>query len=123
MNMERSVMFGEVEISSTPPKLPKLDLRWQERTILLASLALVVVALFAWAMFIRKRRRRRHGFRRHHHSIRERADELKNEIRRRRSMRARKRKRKYRRNPTLAETGGLPPIRGNDPLENSTEQG
>jgi len=121
--MDDSLTVGTTEISSTPPKLPKLDLRWQERTILLASLALVVAALFVWARFVRKRKRRRHGFRRHHDSIRKQADALKDEIRRRRSMRARKRKRKYRRNPTLAETGGLPPVRGNDPLENRAEQG
>lgn len=120
--MDDPVTFGTVEISSTPPKLPKLDLRWQERAVLLASLGLVVVGLLVWAVFVRKRKRRRHGFRRHHHSIRKQADALKDEIRRRRSMRARKRKRKYRRNPTLAETGGLPPVRGDDSLENRAEQ-
>lgn len=74
------------------------------------ALLLVVVSLVAWAYLVRSRRRERsrrysrYGHRHHHHRHRG--------VRLFGSHRRRRRRRKERpRNPTLAETGGLPPPR------------
>ena len=91
--------------------------------ILLAALAGVTLLVFLWAAFLLKRRR--HGWRHNsHHSSRNGHNHApvhtsepvpaENHSRRKR----RRRRRAHRpRNPTLAETGGLPPIRSERPPE------
>lgn len=91
----------------------------RERLVVLGSLLAVAlaVALLALMLHGRRRRRPRHRHHRHHRSAADAAPEgesveSKGFLRRRR----RRRRREHRRlNPTLAETGGLPPIRPDEP--------
>ncbi|HOX56731.1 MAG TPA: hypothetical protein P5205_10555 [Candidatus Paceibacterota bacterium] len=86
--------------------------------VIFGSMALVTALVLLWAIFLRKRRRHRRS---HHHSHEHAAEPagsrqlpveegaslpLQHHRRRRRP-----RRRRHSRNPTLAETGGLPPIR------------
>ena len=90
--------------------------------IIFGAIGLVTLLAVLWAVFLRKRRRRRHS---HHHSHQHSsqpidAPEAPNEVGdvslpqdRRKWRRTRRRHRS--RNPTLAETGGLPPVRSEEP--------
>lgn len=82
-----------------------------------AGLFLLVV-LLVWARFFRKRPREGSGHERHHHRHREErtsdADGGEDESGPRRHRRKRRRREHRTRNPTLAETGGLPPPRSQD---------
>ena len=87
--------------------------------ILIGVLLLLTTLLLLWAAFIRKRRRRQ---RLHHYSHRHSAGaapaEAPNDLPagRRKHRKWRHRRREHRpRNPTLAETGGLPPFRSDEP--------
>jgi hypothetical protein len=76
--------------------------------ITLLLLALIVMAVFIWAAFVRDPSRRRHHHHRHHSTTWEQpANDGKHGHHRHR----RKRPRDMPRNPTLAETRGLPPVR------------
>jgi hypothetical protein len=90
----------------------------KEGLIVLAAIALLTLFLLAGA-YLLYRRQRRHGSHRHtrersaHHESAESTEGENGEPRRRRR---RRRRREHRpRNPTLAETGGLPPVRREDP--------
>ena len=95
-----------------------------EYLIIFGAIGLVTLLLLLWAVFLRRRRRRRHS---HHHSHQQSsgptaAPEVPNEEgdlsppeKRRHQRRAGRRHRS--RNPTLAETGGLPPVRPEDSPE------
>ncbi len=91
----------------------------RETLILVGAMAFIALLIALWAVFLRKRGRRRHHHpHRHHHSQTERgpAPEAVPENRRRKWRR--KRRRDHRpRNPTLAETGGLPPVRAQEPID------
>jgi hypothetical protein len=92
--------------------------------IVFSAIMLVTLLVVGWAVFIRKRRRRR---REHHHSrwhstgSAEASDTSEDEDGSSSSKKRRRRRRSGRqhrpRNPTLAETGGLPPIRPLDPSD------
>ena len=97
---------------------------FRERLMIFAAIGLVTLLVLVWAAFIRSKRRRRHSHHhRHHHA--QRPDEAPmasqsdnvspqpEKHRRRRHSRHPHRPR----NPTLAETGGLPPIRSENPPE------
>jgi FtsZ-interacting cell division protein ZipA len=94
----------------------------REGLIILSATALVTLLVLTWAVFIRKRRRRRHEL---HHSHRHSSsssevtqtseDEAATPPPEKRRHRRRSHHKHRRRNPTLAETGGLPPIRPQDP--------
>jgi hypothetical protein len=86
-----------------------------EYLIIGGAVLLVTATVMLWVLVFRKSRRRTRIYRRHHHkstepSAPEQLDESKTPgtpgARRRRLRRQRPR------NPTLAETGGLPPVRG-----------
>jgi hypothetical protein len=94
----------------------------RERFIIFGSIGLVTLLLLLWAILVRKKRRRRHSHHHWHHHTSSQTDApaaAQNEDapvppekrRRRRHSRHRHRPR----NPTLAETGGLPPIRPETP--------
>ena len=96
----------------------------RERLIIFGAIGLVTVLVLLWAILLRKKRRRR---REHHHAPRHssRPSEIPEapddesavstpEKRRRRRRSGRKHRPL---NPTLAETGGLPPIRSEGPSE------
>ena len=79
--------------------------------IILGAFFLIALAVFAWAVLIRKPERRRYSrWRRTHHTTQNSAPKVEEAKPRRR------RHRKYRaRNPSLAEAGGLPPVRNDEP--------
>jgi hypothetical protein len=97
---------------------------FRERLMIFAAIGLVTLVLLVWAAFIRSKRRRRHSHHHRHHQAQgpaevpmasQKEDEAAPPEKRRRRRHSRHRHRP--RNPTLAETGGLPPIR----TENSPE--
>ncbi|HTA95667.1 MAG TPA: hypothetical protein VK769_06045 [Verrucomicrobiae bacterium] len=67
--------------------LRSLPPEWVDLFVVLAAIFLLVLGIFFWALLIRKRKGTRRRIRRRHHRERHPA------------------------NPTLAQTGGLPPIR------------
>ena len=98
----------------------------REHMLIFGAIGLVTLLVMAWAVFLRKRRRRRRELHHSHsHSSRP-ADVVKvpaagDAVAPPEKRRHRRRHRKHRsRNPTLAETGGLPPIREEDPPEPQT---
>jgi FtsZ-interacting cell division protein ZipA len=96
---------------------------FRERLIIFGAIGLVTLLLLLWAAFIRSKRRRRHSHHHRHHHAQKPTEvpaatqnedvPAPSEKRRRRHSRHRPRPR----NPTLAETGGLPPIRQENPPE------
>lgn len=94
-----------------------VDPAWRDWLIVAGVLMVLTGALLVWATFIRKKPARRK--RRHHHHHHHRHSESGNASaqtvsashREGRSRRRRRRREHRPRNPTLAETGGLPPIR------------
>jgi hypothetical protein len=96
----------------------------RERLYIFGAMGAVILIILLWATFIRKRSRRR---REHQHSryrfsrpgeaaeVQTEEDEDPPSEKRRRRRRSGRRHRP--RNPTLAETGGLPPIRPEGPPE------
>ena len=95
-----------------------------ERIVIFGAIGLVTLLALLWAAFLRKKRRRR---REHHHAPRHSSgpaevpetseDENAPSPPEKRHRRRRSRRRDRPRNPTLAETGGLPPIRPEGPPE------
>jgi type VI protein secretion system component VasK len=92
--------------------------------IMLAVLCLAALCVGTWALFFRKPRRRRHRHGQGHHASaaadRSEAvdeDDADSSGHRHRRKRRRSRGDHLPRNPTLAETGGLPPVRQGDPPE------
>lgn len=89
--------------------------RFPTVTVFIIALALVVTGAFIWAAFIREpgkqhSRHRRHHWRQSKPGKSDSSDE--SHSHRRMSSKKRRRRRKERpSNPTLAETGGLPPKR------------
>jgi type VI protein secretion system component VasK len=92
--------------------------------VVVGALALIVVLVLIWAVAIRKPRRRHHHHRHHHHHAPEQrgvnpdADLTEQDGQDEKSAETRRRRRRHEhrpRNPTLAETGGLPPIRSEKP--------
>lgn len=79
--------------SALPPATPPLP-GWQDFFIVLGAVVLAALMVFIWIALFRKKRTHR---RRHHHH-------------------GKKRRRREHRpiNPTLAQTGGLPPIRAEE---------
>jgi type VI protein secretion system component VasK len=99
----------------------------QEIIIFLLALGGCVFLVLLWAMFVRKPGGRRHRHRQPHHGERqnkgvreERDDQTEEDDEEGGIVRRRRRRRREHRplNPTLAETGGLPPRR-TDPSSNS----
>jgi ABC-type nickel/cobalt efflux system permease component RcnA len=116
-----------IEITSAP--WHKMDAATKEILITLGAVALVTLLALMWALAFRKRRRRhnRHHSHRHNHAqqrtttpppVAEDEEENLAEAGTDRHRRRHRRRRDHRpRNPTLAETGGLPPLRTGPPPE------
>jgi len=88
--------------------------------VLLGVLLVVVVLVVIWAVYIRKRRRRdassrRHRHRHHRRHSARRAAAAFTEIKEYIQQKQRRRRGHRPRNPTLAQTGGLPPLRPDEP--------
>jgi flagellar biosynthesis/type III secretory pathway M-ring protein FliF/YscJ len=111
--------FADVEIEDVALSWQKMSAATKDGVVIFGVLMLVSLFLVIWAAFIRRRRRRKRA---HHYprprpevataesrsESQEQVSENSNQTRRR----SRRRRREHRpKNPTLAETGGLPPIR------------
>jgi type VI protein secretion system component VasK len=95
-----------------------------EYLAIFAAIGLVTLLLLIWAAFIRKKRRRKHSHHHHHHHHHSSQPAEAPEVRQAEAAPAPAEKRRRRRhsrhrhrprNPTLAETGGLPPVRPEGP--------
>ncbi len=97
----------------------KLEAGTREKLSLVAAFGLLTLLLLVWALFIRKTpgRRSRHDYRSAPASARSRSGESRGATAQPRKWRRRRRRDHRPRNPTLAETGGLPPIRTQGPPE------
>ena len=103
------------------PQLPPTDQlspAWVDFFIVLGIILLVTLALIVWAMiFSTKARRRRHRHHHHHHHKSYREEFKKNAEGIKELIQQRRRRHRHEHrpiNPTLAETGGLPPIHGQE---------
>ncbi len=91
-----------------------------EMTLIIGAAIAVVFPVVIWAAFIRRPPRDRERPYGQHHSSEHHRDAAPEQAgpssERRRRRRWRRRRREHRpRNPTLAETGGLPPVRSEQP--------
>src|SRR5262245_39009212 len=96
-------------------ELGRMSPQARERLLVLGAIGLVIVLMLVWAAFFRKRPRHKRGHIKHdRHSLGKSLAEGWGELRRIFAQRERERKRiRHRpRNPTRAEVGGLPGIRG-----------
>ena len=91
----------------------------KERVIVLGAVLLVIAIALAWVYFSRRKRRhlaRREERHRRRHSFAKNAGKSFTELKEYVQEHQRGRRRRHRpRNPTLAETGGLPPMRPDAP--------
>jgi hypothetical protein len=93
---------------------PNMGRATRDLTLTLGALVVLVMALLIWAVYFRKRKREFSPWHIHHRSQHSVSNNGHSPERRRR----RRRRREHRpRNPTLAETGGLPPARTERPPE------
>lgn len=85
----------------------------RDLALVLAALAVLTLAILVWVVFFRERRRHSSSWhmRKRNHPSESRNGDGSERRRRRRRRRSEQRPR----NPTLAETGGLPPVRGQPP--------
>jgi hypothetical protein len=123
MNAMR-IVFAAVAVEDVLDHWGTLSAGAREQLILLGVVAIVTMWLVVWALFFRKSHRRRHRHHHGHHSSQGAVNEAAaansdgdlSQPRERRKWRRRRREH-HPRNPTLAETGGLPPAREGDPPE------
>lgn len=116
-------MFADVDPHDLIAQWRRLEPATQESLLVVGALIVVTFLVLAWAVFFRKRDRSNRKHRHEHRSSRESApretsqgsqEPGSGEGRHRRKWRRRRREHRPR-NPTLSETGGLPPIRTNGP--------
>jgi len=90
-------------------------LGWLEVFAVLGAILLVVLGLVLWVIYFRKTKRRRRKYREHRGSYREKLEKSASDIKEYVDKRHRRRGHgHHHQNPTLAETGGLPPRRSPD---------
>jgi hypothetical protein len=117
-----SPMLASKEVDDALEQWRTLSPGVRECLVIIAALVAVCIAVLIWVVYFRRVRRRPHG---HHHSrhysqgpatdvVVESEDEP-DQPRRRKWRRPRREHRP--RNPTLSETGGLPPVRTGGPPE------
>lgn len=98
------------------PVVGHLPPGWQDFFIVIGAILLVLLCVVFWAMFLRKNGETRRKRRRKRHdrpgSYRERFQKSTKDIKQLlNEHQHRRRREKYAANPTLAQTGGLPPVR------------
>jgi len=118
------LFLAEVETQEILASWRITDPATRDRIIVFGAIGLVTLLVLLWAVFLRKKRRRR---REHHHAPRHsstpaEAPEAPSDDGDPSPPEKRHRRRRFGgkhrpRNPTLAETGGLPPIRPEGPSE------
>jgi hypothetical protein len=96
----------------------------REGLFIFGAMASTTLLAMAWAMFLRRKRHRRHKHHHEHWHASQETETLMDSNDADTPSEPEKRRRRHRsgrhhrpRNPTLAETGGLPPIRTQDPAE------
>jgi hypothetical protein len=105
--------FADIEFEEVAMSWQKMSGATRDGLVVFGSMVAVTLVVAIWAAFIRKKKRRRahHSHGHSHNSEREKAAAPEEPQRRK----WRRRRREHRpRNPTLAETGGLPPVRPPD---------
>jgi type VI protein secretion system component VasK len=120
------ILFAQetVDTAKVLASYRSLDPPTRERLVIFGAIGLVTLLVVLWAIFLRRRRRRR---REHHHSHHqspppaEVVEALTGQDAAARPYKRRRRRRSSHslrpRNPTLAQTGGLPPVRPEGPPE------
>src|SRR6266404_5123914 len=103
------VSFADVEIEEVAMSLQKMSGATRDGLIVFAAVLGVTLILALWAAFIRKKKRRSSRHLSHEHAA-ERVESADPDGSKKRKWRRRRREHRPR-NPTLAETGGLPPVR------------
>ena len=98
------------------PVSSRFEPEWLEIFIVLGAIFLVSLCMFFWVAYLRKPKKRRRIYREHHQRPGERPEEHPEPDAPDARETAGKRRRRHRRerrslNPTLSETGGLPPRR------------
>ncbi len=98
------------------PPIEALSPQTKERLIILGAMSVIILGAVIWAAFIRKRRKRKPNYHRHSNSsfLTQAAAakvEITRMIKQSGQEKQRRRERHRPRNPTLADTGGLPPPR------------
>ena len=89
-----------------------LGMRATDMLLIIAITLVVGLALVVWAVYIRKPKAERHS---RDYKSRPYVEELDDGTIRKRKKRKRLRRHHRERNPTLAEVGGLPPLKGDSP--------
>lgn len=118
MSMHQFI-FAEVIPIDMIPRTWRGNGSFRDILLLCAAVALVTMIALIWAVYFRKRRRHHHHH--EHHSPAASAVTASGQASNVQSSTHRRRRRRRRphrpRNPTLAETGGLPPVRPERPAE------
>jgi hypothetical protein len=96
------------------PAIGPMSPAWRDFFVMLGVMVFIIAGALIWAIFLRRKRRRRaHHFhhRRHRTSYREQLRKGATGIKQYVQERRRRHRVRYPVNPTLAQTGGLPPVR------------
>ncbi len=124
MNLLQPLFAQDILNTDVSPGASRwMGLSLTELMMVLGAVSVVTLCIFIWAAYIRKRPRERSH--RHHHRSHSQADpngkpasfESEQDSERRYRKKRRRRREHRPRNPTLAETGGLPPLRTERPVD------
>ena len=114
-------LLGDIEQGDAVTSWQKMGATTRDALLIFGALAVVTLILVIWAAFIRRKKKRGHSSHHGHNHADERTmpsgaveGESSNSQPKRRKWRRRRRDHRPR-NPTLAETGGLPPLRTDEP--------
>ena len=121
------LLFADFEFEDIAFSWRKVSPGTREGLVVFGAMILITILLLVWAAFLRKRRRGHRSTHRHKHGSRETASKpiaqatavIANAGDTSRApqsgaVKRRRRRRALPTNPTLAQTGGLPPIRSED---------
>ena len=107
-------MLADLEVRDAVVSWQKLTDTTRDAILIFGTLTLVTVIMIVWAVYIRKRRR--HHSHHYEYPAPGAANGAPGESSSSKRRKWRRRRRDHRpRNPTLAETGGLPPARSEEP--------
>ncbi|SRR6266446_2524187 len=113
-------LFADFDFKDVAAEWQNMDSSTQQTFLVFGAILLVILLVLAWAVFLRRSRRKHHSHD-HHHSrataILRDAKVLEGVAAPTPRRRWRRRRSNRQRNPTLAETGGLPPVRTEPPPE------
>jgi hypothetical protein len=110
-----SFFLAQIDVKDPLADLQKTSVSRNELTLLFTALGVVTLLVVIWAIFIRKRPD--DSSRRYRYPSRDSNKDDSNQSGGKSSGRNRRRRKRRSLNPTLAETGGLPPIRADGYFE------